>query len=150
MWGLLSFCYLTYDVVSSELMTDVVNPVFEEIDVPFDESILPESIRPEFEGTLNPFDNTPNNGISPTAPPTALPQADSPAGSPATEPQIRVRNVSNVRDGPGTTFEIVGTAAADATFIVLETNAEQTWYKIQLENGREGWIGSSRVERLAP
>lgn len=61
------------------------------------------------------------------------------------EKQIRVRDASHVRAGPGEENTIIGTAPKDAVYTVLEENAEGTWLKIRLETGIEGWIGSSRV-----
>src|SRR5262252_2464034 len=52
-----------------------------------------------------------------------------------------------VRAKPGITHPVLAVVPQGAVFPVLETQAE--WYKILLENGREGWISREvgRVEQ---
>ncbi|MBK8904981.1 MAG: SH3 domain-containing protein [Anaerolineaceae bacterium] len=64
--------------------------------------------------------------------------------------RIRVSGSSNVRSGPGTDFDIVGTAYDAEEFEVIETDENGNWYKIELENGAEGWLGSSRAVKISP
>ncbi len=64
--------------------------------------------------------------------------------------RIRVSGDSHVRSGPGTDFEIVGTAYDAEEFEVIEIDENESWYKIKLENGQEGWLGSSRAVKISP
>lgn len=68
--------------------------------------------------------------------------------APAGVTQLRVIGLSNVRTGPGTENPIVTTVPKDAVFTMLEQTPNRNWYKIRLEDGQEGWIGSTRVEIL--
>ena len=51
---------------------------------------------------------------------------------------------ANVRAGPGTTFPVVGTLAANTETELLAVNGAGSWYKIRVYNG-EGWIFSDLV-----
>ncbi|MEE8292282.1 MAG: caspase family protein, partial [Candidatus Tectomicrobia bacterium] len=51
---------------------------------------------------------------------------------------------ANVRGGPGITHPILTTVPRDAIFSLLERR--QDWYKIRLDDGREGWIAGSIVK----
>jgi hypothetical protein len=63
---------------------------------------------------------------------------------------IQVLENSHVRSGPGTDFEIVGTAYDAEEYEIIETDEEGNWYKVRLENGEEGWLGSSRAAKISP
>ncbi len=62
--------------------------------------------------------------------------------------QVRIQGNSNVRAGPSTAEEIVGIALNGQVFSVLEKSLDGNWYKIELEPGKIGWIGSSRVQEI--
>ncbi|MEZ4589555.1 MAG: SH3 domain-containing protein [Chloroflexota bacterium] len=64
-------------------------------------------------------------------------------------PRLRVISNSNVRAEPEIDGGVIGTAEADAVCDPDQT-ADFNWYKIRLGNGTEGWIGSTRIERLSP
>ena len=70
--------------------------------------------------------------------PTATPEAEA-------AQRVRVIGNSNVRAGPGTDFDIVAIVMKDETFPLLGASDDKNWYQIQLEPGKEGWIGSTRV-----
>ncbi|MBK7897456.1 MAG: SH3 domain-containing protein [Anaerolineaceae bacterium] len=65
-------------------------------------------------------------------------------------PRLRVIGNSNVRSEPDMEGSVIGTAEADTVFVILDQTADFSWYKIRLGNGTEGWIGSTRIERLSP
>lgn len=44
----------------------------------------------------------------------------------------------DVRSGPGSTYEVIAKVASGGSYVVVAQ--EQEWYKIQLPDGREGWI----------
>jgi hypothetical protein len=56
-------------------------------------------------------------------------------------------NAANLRDGAGTTFKIIGSAARGARLVVLGEggSANDRWFRVKLEDGREAWIASSVV-----
>lgn len=59
-----------------------------------------------------------------------------------TEQHIRMKSTANVRSGPGSEYEKVGTAEAGMTFTVKGYGYAQngnTWYKIEI-NGKEGYV----------
>jgi hypothetical protein len=76
---------------------------------------------------------------------TAVPTV---ASTPTPIIQIQVRGNSNVRAEPNTTATILTILTDGEVYDVLEMNSERTWYKIRLESGQEGWIGSSRVVEI--
>src|SRR5882672_8159705 len=43
-----------------------------------------------------------------------------------------------VRSGPGLTYEVMAKVPSGGSYVVVAQ--EQDWYKIQLPDGREGWI----------
>jgi hypothetical protein len=85
---------------------------------------------------------------------TAIDDATAPASStPAQEAalsRLRVKGNSNVRSGPGETFDKLGVVLDGAEYVVIDSSADMNWYLIELENGNQVWIGSSRIELLSP
>ncbi|MCB8942921.1 MAG: SH3 domain-containing protein [Ardenticatenaceae bacterium] len=79
---------------------------------------------------------------------TAVPAAT--PDSAAITIHIQVQGNSNVRAEPNTSSAIITIVPNGDIYEVLDVNAERTWYKIRLESGAEGWIGSSRVVEIAP
>jgi len=84
-------------------------------------------------------------------PPTAATppgaQVPPPVSSPPLEKQriflaSKVKGKGNVRSGPGLSFEIVGQVNKDDRFVILETHTAKpwTWFRIRLEDGRDGWV----------
>lgn len=56
---------------------------------------------------------------------------------------------NNIRSGAGTDYSIVGVANEGDTFVIVDVREGSTgkdWYKIQLANGKYGWISSGIVE----
>ncbi len=88
------------------------------------------------------------------APDSAAPETAAPAAAPA-EPtatsaaqaprRVRIVANSNVRAGPGPDFDIIAIVMKDETFPLLGESEDKNWYQIQLEPGKKGWIGSTRV-----
>ncbi|MGI6685696.1 MAG: SH3 domain-containing protein [Bacillota bacterium] len=67
---------------------------------------------------------------------------------PASSAQGKTATVSgssaNVRSGPGTTYEKITTLVqGDKVTVILEENS---WYKVTLSDGQEGWIANWLVE----
>ncbi len=59
---------------------------------------------------------------------------------------IREHSQVNLRDGPGTDYSIVTTPPGGALLFPLDRFNQ--WYRVQLEDGRIGWIHESLVRRL--
>ncbi|HEX2618652.1 MAG TPA: SH3 domain-containing protein, partial [Phototrophicaceae bacterium] len=59
---------------------------------------------------------------------------------------INAEQPVNVREGPGRGFAVVGVAQPGDVVEVLDQNDDKSWYKIRLEDDREGWISASLVE----
>ena len=87
-------------------------------------------------------------GVEETA--TAVPTPTiPPPTSTSGRPQIQVdKGSSHIRTGPGLDYDIMDVAPNGQIYAVLETSADGSWFKIEISPGREGWIGSSRVQRL--
>jgi hypothetical protein len=86
-----------------------------------------------------------------TAVPVEAPVVQTPEPELPTGPlQIRVQGNSRVRAEPNTTSAILAVVTDGEVYVVLAANEDNTWYKIQLASGAEGWIGSSRVIEITP
>ena len=55
----------------------------------------------------------------------------------------------NVREGPGTEFNILAALNPGTGVIVVGQNEDGTWLNVRLEDGREGWM-SFRLVRIEP
>src|SRR5436309_13719897 len=53
-----------------------------------------------------------------------------------------------VRSGPGGAYEVVATIPAVGSFVAVAH--EQDWYKIQLPDGRTGWIHNTALQQEPP
>lgn len=54
----------------------------------------------------------------------------------------------NLRDGPGTTYAVVGNAPRGARLTILESGTE--WHRVRTDNGTEGWAAARFVALDAP
>jgi uncharacterized protein YgiM (DUF1202 family) len=76
--------------------------------------------------------------------PTRRPTSQSSSGD---DPQVRVIYSSiHVREEAGVDAAHMGYLYQDDVLQVLEVNDAGTWYEIQLEDGRTGWVATSVVE----
>src|SRR5262245_42888741 len=53
-----------------------------------------------------------------------------------------------VRSGPGLTYQVMAKVPSAGSYVVVAQ--EQDWYKIQLPDGRKGWIHRFYVEQAQP
>lgn len=61
--------------------------------------------------------------------------------TPSNEALLTVTGDSiNVRSGPDTSFDAIGTAAKGETFTLLAVNAQKDWWQVCCVNGQQGWI----------
>lgn len=107
----------------------------------------------------------PSDGGNPTQPPsatnTAVPQtsptaviiAPTPEGgylptaeACSTAPTLTAQTLSNVRAGPGTAYETVGTLVFLEVRPIVGRASDVAWWQIELPDGRLGWISNVVVE----
>ncbi|MCB9453678.1 MAG: SH3 domain-containing protein [Anaerolineaceae bacterium] len=95
---------------------------------------------------------TPRFPASFTPAPSSTP--DTSAGGAGDVPVITgVINTSqgvNVRENPGREFAVVAILPGRAVVQITGRNGDESWYKILLEDGTEGWISASLVTIQAP
>jgi uncharacterized protein YgiM (DUF1202 family) len=53
---------------------------------------------------------------------------------------------TNIRSGPGTQYEIIGTVVENEVFYVIST--EGNWWRIRTKDGKEGYMHKSRIRIL--
>lgn len=104
--------------------------------------------------TPGPID-TPTPTFTPTLPPATVPPATVPPPSPTVPPtasptpvvpQVSAASEVNVRSGPGTSYPIVGSLAANSTMPVTGRNQDSSWWQVRQANGQSGWVASWVVE----
>jgi uncharacterized protein YraI len=83
---------------------------------------------------------TPESGNTPTPPLPTVPPA-----SPTPESALVTSNVnSNVRNGPGTNYGVIGGLAEGESALVTGRNAASSWWQISYGGG-SGWVANSVV-----
>jgi len=88
-------------------------------------------------------------------PDTATPESPAPAGTPAGEvpptsapaaggPSVTMNENLNVRSGPGTNYDRVGSLAAGATVDIIGRNTDSSWWQIPYAGAPDskGWISA--------
>jgi uncharacterized protein YgiM (DUF1202 family) len=87
--------------------------------------------------------------ITPSVSISSLPLAESPA---APQPPVPVAPgaVLNLRAGPGFNYAVTGTVYQGLQVNALGRNANNTWLKVRLSDGQEGWIGAQYVQLTIP
>ena len=88
--------------------------------------------------------DTPTSTAIPTSPPSFTPSA-TPTSTFTPEPIAIVSTSMNIRRGPDTSYEIVGTAKPGQKFAIVGKNAAGDWWQISFE-GRPAWIYAPMVE----
>jgi hypothetical protein len=100
-------------------------------------AIEPTPLPAELEPTPS-TTPAPSNTPVPTASQTSAP-----------EPRVKISSSSaNFRIGPGTEYERLDTLGNGTIVLVLATNYDQTWYEVELDDGRRGWLSISLTEPL--
>lgn len=99
--------------------------------------------------TPTPAAPTPESVASPTpvpitAEPVAAPQDPAtPPSQPTAAPAAQLTitgDLVNVRSGPGTEFDLVGTATAGASFAIVARSAAGDWWQVCCLDGQNGWV----------
>ncbi len=95
------------------------------------------------EGWVNASLLTPSVAIN------SLPFADSPAQP---EPPVPVAPgaVLSLRSGPGFNYPVTGSVYQGLQVNAIGRNAANTWLKVRLSDGQEGWIGAQYVQLSIP
>ncbi|MCB0129148.1 MAG: SH3 domain-containing protein, partial [Caldilineaceae bacterium] len=76
-----------------------------------------------------------------------LPALPTPTFTPEPVAQLTIgAQTINVRQGPGTNYDVIGLAEAGATFVVLGSNGDGTWWQIEYGNG-VGWVFGDLAQR---
>lgn len=89
--------------------------------------------------------------ITPTATATASATA-TPTATPTVYGVVSAQGRINVRAGPGTQFDVMGSLAPESGVQVIGANDEGDWYQIRREDGDEGWVSGAllRIEDPPP
>ena len=67
------------------------------------------------------------------------------AESCSSQPTIMVQNPTNIRQGPGTNYPIVGQMVFLEVRFILGRAADAAWWLIQLDDGATGWVADNIV-----
>ena len=54
----------------------------------------------------------------------------------------------NVRQTPSADSVVVGTANNGQTFILVDADRKEGWYKIKLDEDKEGWVDYRYIEKV--
>ena len=96
----------------------------------------PKSIAPPTPAPTATVATEPTVAPAPQAPNTPTPQ---PPAAPAAQLTI-ASDLVNVRSGPGTEFELVGTATTGAIYEIVARNAAGDWWQVCCFAGQNGWV----------
>lgn len=75
-----------------------------------------------------------------TARETATATPEQPSAPSVSRPMVEVNSLINVREGPGTSYGIIGTAEAGNRFLISGKNAAGDWWQIVDSGNRTGWV----------
>ncbi|MFN8495140.1 MAG: SH3 domain-containing protein [Caldilineaceae bacterium] len=63
-----------------------------------------------------------------------------------TKPAIKATNQINVRSGPGTNYDIIGTLQTGESAPITAKNDSGDWWQVTLNSGQQGWVFGQLVE----
>ena len=87
---------------------------------------------------------TPTHTPTPRPSPTATP-SETPTATSTPDPIAVITKTMNIRRGPGTSYEVVGTANAEEQFAIIGKNSAGDWWQIRFE-GNPAWVYAPMVE----
>ena len=102
-------------------------------------SIYTETVTPTASATATPT-------ATPTAKPTPTPTQSAPTGG-GLKARIECNSAANVRSGPSTSYQGIGSVKKNSTVTVL--GKKGGWYRIRLDNGLVGYTSGSYVKPIA-
>ncbi len=77
-------------------------------------------------------------------------QVSSQTSTPGLHPELVIDAANlNVRDGPGSSYKVLGVAKSGERYTITGRNSNSTWWQIDF-NGRSGWISGGYVRVLSP
>ncbi len=128
-------------------------PAEEVVQVPATATFQPiPSLTPRVTATPEPT-RTPLPTFTFTPTETAIPPtatlSETPTMTPTVFGIVNATQAINVRQGPGTEFDILTALPAGEGVQIIGQNGDGSWFNIRLEDGREGWI-ASRFIRVEP
>jgi len=104
----------------------------------------------EPESNIPPEPPSPDISLPPAQPPVALPPAQPPTPPASAPPQLVINETVtgwlNVRQGPGTSYAIIGRVYPGERYQQLAK--EDDWYKITVGETAEGWVSGEYVTVL--
>lgn len=56
--------------------------------------------------------------------------------------------IVNVRQAPSPDSQVVGTAESGQTFVLIDADRKEGWYKIKLDDDKEGWVDYRYIEKV--
>lgn len=121
----------TLEVTSEPTATLEATVVITETPAATQETVVAPSVTPTVEPTAT------TEGITATPEPTIV-----------TETFVVITGTErlNVRQGPGTSFQIVTSVLPGERFLVLSQSDDGAWIEIQLPDQRTGWVSASRTQ----
>jgi|GEM_PF-7035509 len=139
------------------VLESTLEPTVESTEItPTVEVITPTSVPPTSEPSATPSPVPTQPTVEPTVPPTLAPTATQGSGGEATAIPTSSPTTSfvvitgvervNIRQGPGTTFQIVTSAAPGERFVLLSRADGDAWFEIQLLDDRIGWVSGTRAQ----
>jgi SH3-like domain-containing protein len=111
---------------------------------------------PTIASTFTPTSTSTSTSV-PTTTPTNTPSPTNtvmPSPSPSPRPSVTatptpvlryVLNAANLREGPGTEYAVVTVVQPEDPLTFQEFNDAETWYRVRLEDGTEGWVSASML-----
>ncbi|HET9589985.1 MAG TPA: SH3 domain-containing protein, partial [Anaerolineales bacterium] len=81
-------------------------------------------------------------------PPPPPPDPTEPPPDEVTGNWYRATGKLNVREGPGTSFKVVGALSKDEAVRALSANPEKTWIRFRRVDGLDAWAASSHLTNL--
>ena len=101
---------------------------------------IPQPLQPA--PTLTPAPVAPTIAPLPNAAKTSAPEPTT-----AARPILRVlADRLNVREGPSTDYAAVTQVTSGTILTPIEIGPDSTWFQVQLDSGRIGWVAASLVE----
>lgn len=111
-----------------------------------------KGLRPEMQGAVQAMIGAPGSSLAGGQP--AQPTTQPPAPVVTQEPALNACHATsgvnvNVRGGPGTEYDIIGSLFAGTSLMVTGQNSTGTWFVVNYNNG-QGWVANSVVTLEGP
>ena len=122
------------------------NPDSDPQQISQDATALPSLIPVTDTETFTPAPPSDTPSPTGTPAPTITPEPPTPTITPSPSPvptigaQVIANQVVNVRTGPGTEYDIFGTASPSEDVELIGRNVDGDWYEVKFANGDTGWM----------